>query len=126
WASRLHTPIFALFSPLIALTFIYFKNTNKNGLVFIFISILILYSSQYLFTGKPRDLLSFSWLNNRDTLYFSNRQHLFESYNNIAIILNHSNINDVGICTGPDTWEYPLWTLTNNNITFHHICSNYS
>lgn len=126
WASRLHTPIFALFSPLIALTFIYFRNTNKNGLVFIFISILALYSSQYLFTGKPRDLLSFSWLNDRDTLYFSNRQHLFESYNNIAIILSHSNISDVGICIGPDTWEYPLWTLTNNNITFHHICSNYT
>jgi len=128
WATRLHTPIFALFTPLMAIfvttgSYVLWKSTNL-----LLISLLIFYGLFVTIDNETRSLISLDWYKKeRIELYFANRNYLFDSYETIIRMLREAGTNEVALYIHEDAWEYPFWVFSmhqhtnRKNISFHHV-----
>lgn len=113
WASRLHTPLFALATPLIAIVITKGIASKRIGY---FISILlVLYSLPFVLANSSRSIVSMEWISkDRTELYFRNWPGLYKDYKaGIQVLGNIENgLNgDVGLYAGFNDYEYPLWVL---------------
>ncbi len=131
WASRLHTPLFALATPLLAITINYANIILKKRVGYLVFLFIILYGFLFAFANASRSLVSFKWCHvKRMRLYFTNNPSLYSGYESAVNVLKDANARDVGLYIGIDDWEYPFWvfaqrTDTNKNrMTFRHIGVN--
>jgi hypothetical protein len=110
WHSRLHLPLFVLFSPLVAITLSGFlKNKDINMIVVI----LLLYALPFLLKNSANPLIGTNNIFNTSKIdqYFVHRPNLRDPYIGAAQFLNSQECRDVGLYLDLDDWEYPLWFL---------------
>jgi hypothetical protein len=134
WASRLHTPLFTLAAPLLAITITsdIFRVSRRIGLVIILS--MVFYSLPFVLANQSRSLVSLEWNHNdRMQLYFANRKNLFNDYNSVMNVLGEADAGDVGLYLGEDDWEYPFWAFARRagkngrTMVFRHVgVSNFS
>lgn len=121
WVTRLQVPLFALSAPLFAMVFSKLRyNMVKNACLIL----VCFYCLFPLFFSESRPLLYSSsipvirnmtakensvWVSSRDKLFFNNYPDLYDKYTAASDILVKSQISDIGLIMGSDTWEYPLW-----------------
>lgn len=109
WASRLHTPLFAMASPLLAVAI-----TTGTGIIWrrtgqLIVLCMVLSSMFFVFSNKSRSLVSLNWLNNnRNSLYFVNRPELLQSYEKVVGVIAQAETQEVGLYMNGDDWEYPI------------------
>ena len=110
WATRLHTPLFVLTAPLLAIAITSGIATKRIG--YLVCLLMILYSVPFALDNPSRSLVSLEWRdNNRMQLYFQNKHYLYRDYNAALNVLKSESNGEVGLYLGLDDWEYPLWTL---------------
>lgn len=110
WHSRLHLPLFVLWSPIIALTLIGLSQQWFAKTVMI---VLLVFSLPYLFTNQSRRLLGKDsvLLTSRLDQYFKNQPQSKQLYYDAAMLIASRGCSDVAVKLGGDEWEYPLWML---------------
>lgn len=129
WHSRLHLPLFVLFSAFTgavlskALT----DQLIQSKVLHIVASILILSSLPWVLCNQTRPFVSTletltspsRYVNifntSRLDQYFVNRKYLKNSYVEATSLINSSNCSKVGLSLTPNEWEYPLWMLLQKN-----------
>ena len=128
WASRLHTPLFALAAPLVAIAITSDLAIFKISLGHILIVCMICYSLPFALTNSNRSLVSLDWSRKgRMPLYFNERSYLFSDYNSAMRMLQEADATDVGLYLGGDDWEYPFWVFAGRRgknaktMTFRHV-----
>lgn len=110
WGSRLHLPLFVLWSPAIAVVLSRIPRQLFASIVMI---VLLVFSLPYLFYNESRPLLGGNSImaTSRLDQYFKNRAALKESYYDSAALVAAHRCGDIGVQLGGDDWEYPLWVL---------------
>ncbi len=108
WHSRLHLPLFVLWSPVIAI--VSCKITNHRVATSI-ATVLLISALPWVFYNKSRPLLGKSNIvhTGRIDQYFSNLPTLREPYIGAAEFLNSKKCLRVGLSFGEDDPEYLLW-----------------
>lgn len=123
WHSRLHLPLFVLFSAFVGVVLSklsYYKIANSISLV------LILSSLLWVFCNTSRPLLSNKKIlspsnyenifnTSRIDQYFNNNSELRKPYIGATSFLNSQKCSKVGLSLGGDDWEYPFWILLQKN-----------
>jgi hypothetical protein len=66
----------------------------------------VVYNSSRPLIGE-RNVFSMS----RDRQYFANHPSLYDPYERSVQFLSSSRCSDIGLVSGGDDWEYPLWVL---------------
>jgi hypothetical protein len=128
-ASRLHTPLFALAAPLIAVTVLNNSAGNISKCIrYVIILCMVLYTIPFTVANKSRSLISLDWKQkNRVELYFQNRNNLFADYSSAMNALEEKDNGEVGLYLNADDWEYPFWVFTGkaektkDTINFNHV-----
>jgi Dolichyl-phosphate-mannose-protein mannosyltransferase len=110
WHSRLHLPLFVLWSPVVAVALA--RTVSRKAAVAIGL-VLTLASLPWLLTNRNRPLLGDrSVLSTpRGEQYFIHRPFRREQYETAARLVRTSGCREIGIVSGEDDWEYPLWVL---------------
>ena len=128
WASRLHTPLFALASPLLALIITADIGIFRKRFSYVVILIMILYSIPFALHNRTRSLISLEWKHiDRMQLYFQNKNYLYADYNSAMNFLRENANGEVGLLIGEDDWEYPFWVFAGlqskmeRTLTFKHV-----
>ena len=115
WHSRLHLPIFVLWSPLIGIVLSRTLNSRKASIV---ILLIILTAIPWILYNKSRPLIRSNnvIVTRRIVQYFMQRPELKDPYNGVANFLNsQTTCEDIGLMSGGDSWEYPFWVLLEKN-----------
>ena len=125
WHSRLHLPLFVLFSAFLGLMLSQIKPKIVVQLILV---VFILSSLPWLFLNKYRPIFhptNSILVVNRMDQYFSNRPELLEPFKETVKFLNSQNCPKIGLQMGNDAWEYPLWVMLQNsqpqNLEIRHI-----
>lgn len=128
WASRLHTPLFALAAPLLAIIITSDIGSVRKRIGPVIILCMVLYSLPFALANHSRSLVSLDWNNNdRIQLYFKNRKYLFYDYNSAMNVLGKADNGEVGLYLEPYHWEYPFWVFAKRTekkggvMTFRHV-----
>ena len=123
WASRLHTPLFALAAPLLAIVITSIGKVKKHT-DYAIIVCMILYSFPFVLANKSRRLVSLDWHNNeREQLYFNNKKALFDDYKSAMNVFGKKNLGEVGLYLAGDEWESPFWVFEGQKekMKFRHV-----
>lgn len=128
WASRLHTPLFALAAPLLAVTITAKSGNVGRVLGHVVVLSMILYSLIFALANQSRFLVSLDWYyRDRIELYFVNREDLFDGYTNAMDVVQQAGVEEVGLYLGGDDWEYPFWAFAlqpgadGRAVSFRHV-----
>jgi hypothetical protein len=128
WNSRLHTPLFALGAPLMAITITSGIGSVRKGIGYVILLCMVLYSFPFALANTSRSLVSLEWNRiNRMQLYFMNRDNIFNDYNSAMNVLGEADSGEVGLYLGEDDWEYPFWAFAAQTkkhaktMTFRHV-----
>ncbi len=110
WRSRLHLPLFVLFSPLVATIFVRTFPPLLTGCIAL---ILLLSIQPWLFDNQFKSLLAETSLFNTPRIeqYFMSQGHLQDPYQAMIAELDTLNCYNVGIGNESFWFEYPLWIL---------------
>jgi hypothetical protein len=110
WHSRLHLPLFVLVTPVIGRFMEDLETKKLANLVMIFIWFG---SLPWLFNNYRRPLWGAQsvLLTNSVEQTFRPRPEARESYEDLIEFMLTQKCTQVGLVTGGDSWEYPLWTL---------------
>jgi hypothetical protein len=119
--SRLHTPLFILLAPVVALALARWRpRWLGTGVVLT----MLLYSVPWLLYNAtrplvgPRSVLSTP----RASQLFAARPDLDESFGQVARSIEAAGCRQVGLRMGVDNWEYPLWKLLGNGaVRIEHV-----
>ena len=117
--SRMHLPVFILFAPVIG-AFL----EKKQTLRIVMICFLVGSAVYFLLGNHTRSLVGpFRLLQTpRLYYYFMKKPDHLKVYAKAAQIIRLSQCTDVGLIQGEDSWEYPLWALTDYGfVKFHSI-----
>ena len=123
WASRLHTPLFALSAPVIVIALSqYAKGASRYAALSVIVCMTI-FCIPFALNNQSRSLLHPEWpRKSRMELYFTNRPYLYKSYEMAMNVVANSGVQTVGLYLAGDDWEYPFWVLGHDQgITFHHV-----
>jgi hypothetical protein len=114
WHSRLHLPLFVLWSPVIAVVMSTAVNKWITNVIMV---ILLIISFYWVFKNESRPLVGQNSILNTSRIdqYFNNRPGIKESYYDCALAVSSQQCNDIGLQLGGDHWEYPLWILIQRN-----------
>ncbi len=131
WASRLHTPLFVMAAPLMAIvitTRAIECRAIGQRLSYLILICLFCYSLIFSFNNKTRSLISLDWYyKDRAEFYFKNTKHVYQNFMNVIGILQLEKQKVAGIYCNDAGWEYPLWMLSRvgyngkKNIIFEHV-----
>jgi hypothetical protein len=128
WASRLHTPLFAMAAPLLAMTIVSKAGNARKYIGYVVLTCMVFYSLPFTLRNESRPLLSRTWSQQeRMQLYFQNRRELFNDYKKAIEVLVEAKAQQVGLYLGADHWEYPFWVFaqrmekSGRGITFRHV-----
>ena len=125
WNSRLHLPLFVLFSPFLGL----FLSENKSSKVAVITLMLVLASSSpFLFQNHTRPLngdFEINFLESRDAQYFNSNPRIRDIYGEAAVKLSEIGCPRVGLVFDHNSYEYPLWVILkhriNNDVFIEHV-----
>ena len=111
WRTRLHLPIFVLFSPFLGWFLSRYNDKLAKGIVLL----TLLLSLPYLFYNSTRPIIPI--LNTpRIEQYFADREYLKQPYIEGAKFLQSRSCLDIGLFSyDEDLWEYPFWVLLQKN-----------
>ena len=117
WHSRLHLPLFLLWSPLIGLLL---SQVRGRRIAESAIVILLLGALPWVVFNRSRSIVSILdqesiMTTDRTELYFRNLPSLHEPYVRAAQFLQNSQCLNVGLVLGGNDWEYPFWPLLNGD-----------
>lgn len=122
WNSRLHLPMFILYTPFVAI--ILSKVLNK-----IFINLIVAFLTVFSFywvlfnTSRPVIGDKSIFITNRIDQYFINDAELLNGYKEAANYIKKSNCSQIGLKLY--SAEYPLWVLLsdgkNNDFRMEHV-----
>jgi hypothetical protein len=110
WRSRLHLPLFVLFSPLVAIIVVRTFPPIVTGCIAL---VLLLSIQPWLFDNQFKSLLAEKSIFNTPRIeqYFKSQSHLQDPYQAMMTELNRLNCYDIGIGSQSFWFEYPLWVL---------------
>jgi 4-amino-4-deoxy-L-arabinose transferase-like glycosyltransferase len=113
WNSRLHTPLFILFTPVLAFFLAY---TLPVKLRYFIVSLLYVYAVLVCLFNYSRPIITLqkytaaiSVRDDRFKKYFSNKMSAYNEFRMISIRMKNHGDRSVGIEFGGDEWEYPLF-----------------
>jgi hypothetical protein len=118
WASRLHLPIFVLFSSFLGC--VYSEYIQHQVVRLSLILMVLIGALPYTFFSVNRPLFSHQYfLTNiesifyvdRATQYFNRRTSLAPVYQEAVAFLQAQQCKKIGFELGFDSWEYPFWAL---------------
>jgi len=123
WHTRLHLPLFVLWSPVIGVVFErQFRRIITDALG----ATLIVAAMPATLLNVSRPLINPGGLSviraPRDLLYFSARPSLFEPYRRAASLISESSCQNIGIDISSDGYEYPLMVLLGIKPGGRQIC----
>jgi len=110
WNSRLHLPLFILWSSIIGLSL---SKIRIHGVANVYITILLLGALPYILINKSRPIMGQESIlgASRTELYFRSHPSLTEPYISSAQFILKSQCSDIGLVLSSDDWEYPFWVL---------------
>ncbi len=113
YQSRYQLPLFIMFSPFVAVVINKISEKAAVGVAFI----LLISAMPWVFMNQSRPLLGKRsiFIIPRIEQYFANRPSLKDPYLEKCGYLRSIGCYSIGIHTGPDTWEYPLWIIMRQN-----------
>ncbi len=114
WNTRLHLPIFILFSAFLGIVF----SISFNKRVYTYLAIFILTLSMFwVFFNTSKPFFDEQNIFNMDRVeqYFSIRSSLKDDYVGAVNFVKDRKCSQVGLSLRPDAWEYPLWVLLKMN-----------
>jgi len=114
WHSRLHTPLFILFSPIVALVVGAIPWRPAPALAGVLLLVLaapwaLCNTSRPLWTKAEFTRNAVVFRHPRDDQYFINRGDQTERYRKAARCIREAGCAQVGLLAGEDDWEDPLW-----------------
>ncbi len=130
WNSRLHLPIFILFSPFVGVVLSKFSNYRIANCIAIFIILSalpwILFNSSrpllfsmdrqaYVENGKVVFSSKNLWNTSRIEQYFNDRPKLKAPYVEAVDFVKSKSCSNVGLSLVKEHWEYPFWVLLQKN-----------
>jgi 4-amino-4-deoxy-L-arabinose transferase-like glycosyltransferase len=122
WNTRLELPLFILISPWIGLVL---SNINRQWLVNTVFAFLFIGAIPWMIDNSTRPLLGDRNIltMKREAQYFAGRPELYKPYSDAAGFLKVIQCYRVGLISGPDDWEYPLWQILNpkNEVHIEHV-----
>ncbi|NEQ17571.1 MAG: hypothetical protein F6K44_29140, partial [Moorea sp. SIO3E2] len=124
WNSRLHLPIFLLFSAVVGIVLSQIKLRQVANVIAV---LLIITSLPWALSGRERPLLGANSIFNtsRTEQYFNSRSRIQSGYLGAIDVLKSSKCTDIGLYLGDNDWEYPLWILlqeqTDSPVRIEHI-----
>jgi len=113
WHTRLHLPLFVLWSPATALVL----SENKKWLADSLMIVLLVASLWWVFYNHSRPLVGRRsiFVTSRIEQYFNNRPDLEVPYIEATRFINAQKYHHIGLSFGGDQWEYPFWVLLQKN-----------
>ena len=124
WHSRLHLPLFILWSPPIGLWLSQVRARNTANLV---VAIMIFGAVPMVVHNLRQSVVHEDGIAIIDRVeqYFTNRPSLYEPYIGSVRFLRNAQCWDIGLLTGGDDWEYPFWVMlregTGRKIRLEHV-----
>ena len=125
WHSRLHLPIFVLFSPFVG---VFFSKAFRYSSVTKYIIVILIQTSLVFVLcneNKPISTNKNIFTTSRIEQYFQIRDDIKNDYINAANVVQHQKCRNIGLFLHPDAWEYPFWVLLNenrvHNVRIEHI-----
>ena len=114
WNSRLHLPLFVLWSPFIALALSSVADSRFSTVIAITLALL---SIPWLVHNQTRPLVGEGSILtvNRVDQYFTSRPGLHYPYVEVTDRIKSIGCTRVGLVLGADDWEYPFWALIEQN-----------
>ncbi len=118
WASRLHLPLFIIFS---ALAGFMIPHTCKTWITGCMIALLSIASLPYIFCNQTRPLVSLQqfplsiFTVPRWALYMANDANRGTATMSALQTIQNGRFKNIALSSGMDAWEYPLWILTREN-----------
>lgn len=114
WNSRLHLPLFVLWSPLIGLSL---SKIRLHQVANLCVVTLIVGALPFLLINQSRPIIGQESIlaHSRTDLYFRNLPSLIEPYKNSTRFVLKAQCSDIGLVVGIDDWEYPFWVLLQEN-----------
>ena len=109
WHSRLHLPLFVLWSPAIAVVSARWRPLSR-----VVALALIVASIPWLLWNGSRPLVGSHgvFARSRETQYFANRPALREPYERAVSAVTERGCDQIGLVVDGNGWEYPLWVLS--------------
>jgi len=115
WHSRLHLPLFVLWSPVIA---VIMSTAVNKWIANVIMMTLMITCFHWVLKNESRPLIGQnSILNTRrvdqyfNDLIIINMKGIMKSYYDCALTVSSRKCNNIGLHLGGDHWEYPLWVL---------------
>ncbi|GAB4408693.1 MAG: hypothetical protein Kow00123_21840 [Anaerolineales bacterium] len=110
WNSRLHLPLFVLWSPPIAIAA---ERLLRRRTAVALAALLVVLASPWIVGNLFRPLAGQGSIlrASRINVYFYNRPNLRQQYLDTADFLREQQCSQVGLIGDGDTWEYPLWVV---------------
>ncbi|NEP52405.1 MAG: hypothetical protein F6K65_27835 [Moorea sp. SIO3C2] len=124
WNSRLHLPIFLLFSAVVGIVLSQIKLRQVANVIAV---VLIITSFPWALSGRERPLLGANSIFNtsRTEQYFNSKSRIQSAYLGASDVLKSNKCTDIGLYLGDNDWEYPLWILlqeqTDSPVSIEHI-----
>lgn len=123
WASRLHTPMFVLFSPIAGIVV---SGLSQRWSIYILATVLSLASLPWVFFNQARPLISLYPLipnfypnsiltASRESLYFARIRDAEASMLDTVAKVRANKFEKIALKGDPEGFEYPLWALTRKN-----------
>jgi len=118
WPSK-HLPLFLISVPYITLVLDKINHVKLKKIFYLFIIVFFSYGSiSFLFYNNSRPILPLNeksiFFIDRLEGYFVNRPELYSEYKQIVdeIIIENAT-EEIGMCIGGNSWEYPFWVMLN-------------
>ncbi len=120
WGNRLMVPLFLLATVPVAGALAAVRRPLSTAVV----ALVAVASVPWLVNPALRSALTGPGRGDREAQYFFHRPELLQPYRQAADQLRSLGVTDVGLVQGGDSWEYPLWALTDDDrpaVTFREL-----
>jgi hypothetical protein len=126
WHARLELPLLVLSAPLIGAVLTRWSNAKVTGAI---AAVLVVAAVPWVIDNQTRPMVGFAlpvelnmqprylraganiFNTSRTDLYFAKRPLLKGPYAYVTALAAQRGCHDIGLWSGPDDWEYPLWVL---------------
>lgn len=110
WHSRLMFPLFILIAPAVGVVF---SNIRNPKIPVVIATVFLLCAMPWVFNNKSRSFFKRRNIFNSSRVeqQFYNKHGYMPSYVRAVQEARESGCSEIGLLIGPDSWEYPIWTL---------------
>ncbi len=121
WGVRLLMPLYVLMWIFIVLIL---EKIINSKLALLLSLALIIQSLPYLFLNENKPISKVFKSHEDKYFLFTEDLKLFgkNDFSTISKKIANLDIKNIGLILNNDTWEYPIWALSNNDFNFDYIC----